>query len=143
MEYLDRFIQGEIAFSDIDDNIRICELFSLERAIRGALEDVSLLIYIVEDDLFEKLCYANVLWWHQNFDHEVLYAIYLFAKGKCPLHKLDWDALLEKLKKEFWINGRDIVEGTNMYKECQKKGGNYSDLLPSDYYDDNDDYDDE
>ena len=139
MEYLDRFIQGEIAFSDIDDNIRICELFSLERAIRGALEDVSLLIYIVEDDLFEKLCYANVLWCHQSFEHEVLYAIYLFAKGKSRLNKLDWDDLLEKLKKESWMDGKDIVEGTNMYKECQKKGGNYSDLFPGNNYDDYDD----
>ena len=36
------------------------------------------------------------------------------------------------------MDRRDIVEGTNMNKDCQKKGGYYSDLLQSDYYDDYD-----
>ena len=30
----------------------------------------------------------------------------------------------------------DIAFGTDMYKKCQRKGGYYSDLLPSDYYED-------
>ena len=79
-----------------------------------------------------------MLHYAQYYDHEELHAIYLFAKGKCHLHKLDWDDLFEKLKKESTIDGRDIVEGINMNKERQEKGGYYSDLLQSDYYDDYD-----
>ena len=60
-----------------------------------------------------------------------LYAIYLFAKNGCFPHKLDWDSLLEKIKRESGMNDADIIEGTDMYEECKKKGGCYGDLLNS------------
>ena len=115
---LDRFIKGQIEFDDI------------QGAITSALQQAS--YYSQEEhDLYEKLCYAKVLY-SMTFDNGAeLYAIYLFAKNGCFPHKLDWDSLLEKIKRESGMNNADIIEGTDMYEECKKKGGCYGDLLNS------------
>ena len=130
---LDRFISGQIRYEEIQGFVH--EDVPAQQAITLALE--SAMFYSKEEhDLYEKLCYASVLQHMEYFYHEELYAIYLFAKGKCFPHKLDWDSFLEKIKSESGMDDTDIVRGTGMYEECQRKGGYYSDLLPVEYYDD-------
>ena len=124
---LDRFINGEIDLDEIQS-------FPLQQDIKSVIKYASYFYKEVEHHLYEKLCYAAVLHFMHDYDHEELYAIYLFAKGKCFPHKLDWDGLVESIKRKSGINDRDIVDGTRMYEKCQKKGGYYSDLLPVDYY---------
>lgn len=131
---LDRFIDGQIGFEEIQGCI------PSGITIEGAIITVLNAKYHPkeEHDLYEKLCYAHVLYdLHitPNSSPAEFYAIYLFAKGICSPHKLDWDGLLEKIKMESGMNDVDIARGTSMYKICQKKGGYYSDLLPY-YYDD-------
>ena len=128
MSDLDRFINGDISFDEIQS-------FRLQQYVMSAF-NVSSLYSKEEHDLYEKLCYAEVLHCMEDYNHEELYAIYLFAKCKCFPHKLDWDGLLEKIKVESGVDYVDIARGTSMYEECQKKGGYYSDLLPTDYYED-------
>ena len=125
---LDRFIEGQIGFDEIQGCI--CEVIPIQNAITSALQEAS--YYSKEEhDLYEKLYYAAVLL-HMKFDNGAeLYAIYLFAKNGCFPHKLDWDSLLEKIKRESGMNDADIIEGTDMYEECKKKGGCYGDLLNS------------
>ena len=124
---LDRFIKGQIEFDDIQGCIR---RGSIQNAIISALQKAS--YYSQEEhDLYEKLCYAEVLY-SMTFDNGAeLYAIYLFAKNGCFPHKLDWDRLLEKIKRESGMDDADIIEGTDMYEECKERGGCYSDLLNS------------
>ena len=124
---LDRFIDGEISFEEIQGYI------PLGISIQGAIESVFNVKYHPkeEHDLYEKLCYAAVLRHMKLDDGAELYAIYLFAKNGCFPHKLDWDSLLEKIKRESGMNNADIIEGTDMYEECKKKGGCYGDLLNS------------
>jgi hypothetical protein len=120
---LDRFIEGQIGFEEIQS-------FRLQQKIILALQNK--LFYSKEEhDLYEKLCYAEVLYSMKFDDGAELYAIYLFAKNGCFPHKLDWDSLLEKIKRESGMNDADIIEGTDMYEECKKKGGCYGDLLNS------------
>jgi len=125
---LDRFIKGQIEFDDIQGCIR--RGIPIQNAIISALQKAS--YYSQEEhDLYEKLCYAEVLY-SMTFDNGAeLYAIYLSAKNGCFPHKLDWDSLLEKIKRESGMNDADIIEGTDMYEECKKKGGCYGDLLNS------------
>ena len=126
---LDRYIEGQIGFDDIQGYIH--EDIPIQSAIIVALEYVS--YYSEEEhDLYEKLCYAYVLYVLYiipNSPPSEFYAIYLFARGKCSPHKLDWDGLLEKIKMESGMNDVDIARGTSMYKICQKKGGYYNDFL--------------
>ena len=119
---LDRFIEGQIGFDEIQSCI-------CEDAIVSALRVVSY-YFKGEHDLYEKLCYAAVLL-HMKLNDLFLYAIYLFAKNRCFPHKLDWDGLLEKIKRESGMDDADIIEGTDMYEECKERGGCYSDLLNS------------
>ena len=125
---LDRFIKGQIEFDDIQGCIR--RGIPIQNAITSALQEAS--YYSQEEhDLYEKLCYAEVLY-SMTFDNGAeLYAIYLFAKNGCFPHKLDWDSLLEKIKRESGMDDADIIEGTDMYEECKERGGCYSDLLNS------------
>ena len=129
---LDRFIDGQIGFEEIQGFI------PLGISIQGAIESVFNVKYHPkeEHDLYEKLCYAEVLHCMQYYDREELYAIYLFAKDRSFPHKLNWDGLLEKIKMGSRMDDVVIALGTDMYKECQRKGGYYSDLLPSDYNED-------
>ena len=130
---LDRFIAGQIGFEEIQS-------FRLQQKIRLALQNGA---YYSEreHDLYEKLCYAAVLR-DMKFDNgEELCAIYLFAKNGCFPHKLDWDRLLEKIKMESGMDALDILHGADLYEECLRNGGHYSDLLdllPSynNYYED-------
>ena len=130
---LDRFIKGEIGFEEIQGCI------PSGITIKGAIISVLNAKYHPkeEHDLYEKLCYAHVLYVLHitpNSPPVEFYAIYLFAKGICSPHKLDWSALLEKIKMESGVNDTDTARGTSWYEECQRKGGHYSDLLP--YYED-------
>ena len=132
---LDRFIEGRIRFEDMQGYLH--GDIPIYGAVIGALEKASYHSQ-EEHDLYEKLCFAYVLYVLHitpNSSPAEFYAIYLFAKGICSPHKLDWDGLLEKIKMESGMNDVDIARGTSMYKICQKKGGYYSDLLPY-YYDD-------
>ena len=131
---LDRFIEGQIGFEEIQGFVH--EDVPLQEAIKCSLTYARFYYSKEEHDLYEKLCYAEVLHCIEYYEHEEMYAIYLFAKDRCFPHKLDWDGLLEKIKMESRIDDTDIVEGASMYKQCQKKGGYYSDLLPADYYED-------
>jgi hypothetical protein len=125
---LDRFIEGQIGFDEIQGCI--CEVIPIQNAITSALQEAS--YYSKEEhDLYEKLCYAAVLRHMMLDDGAELYAIYLFAKNGCFPHKLDWDGLLEKIKRESGMDDADIIEGTDMYEECKERGGCYSDLLNS------------
>ena len=131
---LDRFIDGQIGFEEIQGFVH--EDVPIQEAIMLALTHAP--FYSKEEhDLYEKLCYAHVLYVLHitpNSPPVEFYAIYLFAKGICSPHKLDWSALLEKIKMESGVNDTDIARGTSWYEECQRKGGHYSDLLP--YYED-------
>lgn len=128
---LDRFIVGQIGFDDIQGFIH--ENVPIQEAIKFALFDKS--SYSKEEhDLYEKLCYAEVLDCMLYNDHEELYAIYLFAKNRCFPHKLDWDGLLEKVKMESGMRDVDITRGSTLYKKCLRKGGHYGDLLPLDAF---------
>ena len=129
---LDRFIEGQIGFEEIQGCI------PSGITIEGAIISVLNAKYHPkeEHDLYEKLCYAEVLHCMQYYDRSELYATYLFAKDICSPHKLDWGGLLTKIKSESGINDTDIARGTNMYKECQRKGGYHSDLLPVENYED-------
>ena len=85
---LDRFIQGEIEFEDIEGCI--CENISIQDAIidaAGRDSDFS----DEEHDLYEKLCYADVLLYTKYNDSQPynIYAFYLFSKKICSPHKLD------------------------------------------------------
>ena len=67
MEYLnsgddlDRFISGQICFDDIQGYI--LGIIPIERAIRWALKYKSRYFYTKEEhDIYEKLCYATVLY---------------------------------------------------------------------------------
>ena len=125
---LDRFISGQIRYEEIQGFVH--EDVPIQGAIMLPLTHAR--FYSKEEhDLYEKLCYAEVLY-SMTFDNGAeLYAIYLFAKNGCFPHKLDWDSLLEKIKRESGMNDADIIEGTDMYEECKKKGGCYGDLLNS------------
>ena len=107
---LDRFIDGQIGFEEIQGFVH--EDVPIQGAIMLPLTHAR--FYSKEEhDLYEKLCYAHVLYVLHitpNSPPVEFYAIYLF------------------------VNDTDIARGTSWYEECQRKGGHYSDLLP--YYED-------
>ena len=112
---LDRFIDGQIGFEEIQGFVH--EDVPIQGAIMLPLTHAR--FYSKEEhDLYEKLCYAHVL-----------YVLHI-----TPNSPPDWSALLEKIKMESGVNDTDIARGTSWYEECQRKGGHYSDLLP--YYED-------
>ena len=121
---LDRFIQGEIEFEDIEGCI--CENISIQNAIidaAGRDSDFS----DEEHDLYEKLCYADVLLYTKYNDSQPfnIYAFYLFSKKICSPHKLDWDCLFAMIKKESRMHYNDIKVGKSIYKDCLNRGGEY------------------
>ena len=126
---LDRFIEGQIGFDDIQGCIH--EDIPIRGAIVGALQDAS--FYPNEEhDLYEKLCYAHMLRAMQNYDHYALYAIYLAAKSKCSPQKLDWNSLLEKIKEGSGMDENDMLEGEKIYKDYAKRGSRGRILTPDD-----------
>ena len=130
---LDRFIEGQIRFEDIQGYIP--GDIPIQGAIIGALQEVS--YYSEEEhDLYEKLCYAHMLRAVQNYAPYALYAYYLVAKDKCSHHKLHWDSLLEKIKMESGMDEVDMERGRSLYEGYVRRGSRGYVLSP----DDDDDY---
>ena len=131
---MDRFIDGQIGFEEIQGFVH--EDVPIQEAIMLALTHAK--FYSKEEhDLYEKLCYAHVLYVLHitpNSPPVEFYAIYLFAKGICSPHKLDWSVLLEKIKMESGVNDTDIARERAGMRNVRERGGHYSDLLP--YYED-------
>ena len=92
---LDRFINGEIGFEEIQGFIH--EDFPIKESIRLALYN-GWAYPQKEHDLYEKLCYASVLRLVSLLSPHSIYSVYLVAKKLCAPHKLDWDCLLKKIK---------------------------------------------
>ena len=116
---LDRFIEGQIRFEDIQGYLH--GDIPIYGAIIGALQEGS--YYSEEEhDLYEKLCYAHMLHAIQNYDPYALYAYYLVAKDKCSPHKLDWDSLLEKIQMESGMNEGDMERGRGLYEGYVRRG---------------------
>ena len=122
---LDRFIQGEIEFEDIEGCI--CENISIQDAIidaAGRDSDFS----DEEHDLYEKLCYADVLL-YTKYIMTLNLTIYMhfiyFRKKYALLHKLDWDCLFAMIIKESRMHYNDIKVGKSIYKDCLNRGGEY------------------
>ena len=130
---LDLFIDGEIGFEEIQDYIN--EDVSVQDAVMDAYK-MKASESKANHDLCEKLCYASVLYNMVFFPPHALYAIYLTARNNCSPHKLDWDRLLEKIKKELKMTGEDVEHGKCIYEDYQERGGRGYVLPP----DDGDDY---
>ena len=132
---LDRFINGEISWEEIQD---LYDGQPVKWLIVASFTEAS---YYSQDehDLFEQLCYANILritdlhkreGWQ---DYEKLYADYLLAKDISSTHKMNWDTLLEKIIKETNMSELDMDIGENiLYKTYQETGS---------WPNDDDDYD--
>ena len=122
---LDNFINGEICFEEIQGCLP--EGIPIQNEI--ICSESSRAFYSEEEhDLYEKLCYANILRIHlmhiqENIDDlDILYAHYLSLKDKCSPHKLNWDYLLEKIQKESNMDELDIKKGESYYNTYQKTG---------------------
>ena len=130
---LDRFINGEIRYDDIKGFIH--GNIPIQGTIILSLQDAS--FYSKEEhDLYEKLCYAYLLYvLHITPDCPPLeyYALYLAAKDECSPHKLNWNNLLEKIKMETGMKEHDMRRGENIYKNYKESGRSYV-LLPDDDY---------
>ncbi len=127
---LDRFINGQIKFEDIQGDVH--KGVPIQGAIIGALQDT--LFYSKEEhDLYEKLCYAYVLYvLHDTSDcpSYALYALYLAAKEECSPHKLDWNDLLKRVKSESGMDEYEMMRGEDIYKDYKESGRSY--VLPPD-----------
>ena len=135
---LERFINGEIRFEDIQGDIpgHIGEGPSIYWSIIDARKEASFYSKN-EQDLYEKLCYADVLRLMHDFEPcdepSELYAKYLALKDKCSQHKLDWDCLLNKIKKISKMNVDDMETGKKFYKSYKEGGGDIYEYFPEDY----------
>ena len=126
---LDRFINGEISFEEIqgccnehsDSYIKNYIIFAkYERCFYS--ND--------EHDLYEKLCYANILRLvndHKNKEDENdwVYAQYLYAKDITYPHKMNWDILLEKIIKETNMTEYDMDRGESYYYKKKLETGSW------------------
>ena len=128
---LDRFIDGQIGFEEIQDYIK--EDVSVQDSIMDAYK-MKASDSKVNHDLCEKLCYASVLYNMGFFSPHGLYAIYLTARNNCSPHKLNWDCLLEKIKKELEMTDEDMEHGKCIYEDYQERGGRCYVLPPDDDY---------
>ena len=134
---LERFINGEIRFEDIQGDIpgHIGRRFSIFWSIIDARNKASFYSKN-EQDLYEKLCYADALSLMDNpLEPCENYAYYLTLKDKCSQHKLDWDCLLNKIKKVSKMNVDDIKTGKKYYKNYKEGGGDIFKYFPDDDYD--------
>ena len=125
---LDRFINGEIGFEEIQGFIH--EDVPIEEAIRLALYK-SWVYPQEEHDLYEKLCYASVLRLVSRISTHSLYSEYLVAKKLCAPHKLDWNCLLRKIRREANIDKYAMLCGQNLYER-------YASGFSSSWYSDDD-----
>ena len=132
---LERFINGEIRFEDIQGDIpgHIGEGPSIYWSIIDARKEASFYSKN-EQDLYEKLCYADAL---RLMDDPLepceKYVYYLTLKDKCSRHKLDWDCLLNKIKKVSKMNVDDIETGKKFYKSYKEGGGDIFKYFIDDY----------
>ena len=120
---LDRFISGQIRFEDIQD-------IPIQNEIRNALRHAAYYSE-KEHDLYEKLCYASVLKGMSFLSPRSLYSMYLVAKKLCAPHKLDWDCLLEKIRREAGIDEYEMLCGQDLYER-------YASGCSSSWYSDDD-----
>ena len=131
---LENFIKGEIRFEDIKGHTE--EGCSIYWSIISARQETSFYSKD-EQDLYEKLCYADVLRLMHDFEPcdepSELYAKYLALKDKCSQHKLDWDCLLNKIKKISKMNVDDLETGKKFYKSYKEGGGDIYEYFPEDY----------
>lgn len=112
---LDRFINGQICFDDIQGYI--LGNIHIESAIIFALKHKPSSFYTKEEhDIYEKLCYATLLYSMQFYSPSSLYAEYLVAKDVSTPHKLDWDCLLYKIKREFNMSESEMSYGHSLYE---------------------------
>ena len=122
---LDRFINGEICYEEIQGYIH--EDIPIDNAILFAKSNKAF-YNDKEHDLYEKICYADVLRSCHQFIkdnlHEpvYIYTYYLYLKDISASHKLDWDNLLEKIKKEMIIDKWDMDSGGSYYKTYHEAG---------------------
>ena len=121
---LSRFINGEIAWEEIQDlyndlPVKWLMISSFEGASFYSKD---------EHDIFEKLCYANILRTNNDFNKEGLeenayiYSKYLLAKDISLPHKMDWNILLEKIIRENNMSKLDMDEGERNYKIYRETG---------------------
>ena len=125
---LDRFINGEIGFEEIQGFIH--EDFPIEESIRLALYK-GWAYPQKEHDLYEKLCYASVLMSVSSLFPHSIYSKYLVAKKLCSPHKLDWDCLLKKIRREASIDEYSMLRGQDLYER-------YASGISSSWYSDYD-----
>ena len=118
---LDRFINGQIEFEEIQGYIK--NEVHIQDAIRHVLKGKC--TSKEKHDLYEKLCYATVLYSMRFYSPSSLYSEYLVAKEVSSPHKLNWENFLKKIKKEFNMNSIDIVRGQGLYEDY-KSGINSS-----------------
>ena len=119
---LDRFIKGEICFDEIKGYISQDKIYWA--IIYTGRE--SLFYSEEEHDLYEKICYADILRICQDLKdnrHEPfhLYRKYLYLKDISAPHILDWDNWIENIKKEMnmeeWVIKRAESWNENYHKE--------------------------
>ena len=128
---LARIIDGRIGFEEIQDYIK--EDVSVQDAIMNAYKSKAS-DSKASHDFCEKLCYASVLYNMGFFPPHALYAIYLTARNNCSPHKLNWDCLLEKIKKKLEMTEEDMEHGKRIYEDYQERGGRGYLLPPDDDY---------
>ena len=123
---LDRFIGRQIGFEEIQGYIK--EDVHIQDAIIGALRGRC--SSNEKHDLYEKLCYATVLYSMRFYYPSSLYAEYLVAKKVSSPHKLDWGNLLKKIEIESNMNKHDMNRGQILYENY--KSGRCSSWLSDD-----------
>ena len=125
---LDRFINGQIEFDEIQGYVK--EGVEIQDAIEGVLHSKC-----PKDlhDLYEKLCYANVLHSMQFDTPSSLYSDYLVAKEVSSAPKLNWDLLLKIIEKKSNMDEYDMARGQGLYEDY--KSGFSSSWLSDDYSD--------
>ena len=124
---LDRFINGEISFEEIqgccnehsDSYIKDCIIFAKVKRCFYSND---------EHDLCEKLCYANILRLvndHKGDENDWVYAQYLYANDITYPHKMNWDILLEKIIKETNMTEYDMDRGESYYYKKKLETGSW------------------
>ena len=110
---LDRFINGQIGFEEIQGQVK--EGVYIQDAIIGGLSPKC--PSKLEHDLYEKFCYATLLYRMRFYSPSSLYAEYLVAKEASSPHKLDWDHLLKKIEIESNMDKHDMNRGQWLYED--------------------------
>ena len=122
---LARFINGEISFEEIHEDSDPY----IKNHIICAFKNTLFYSYD-KHDLYEKLCFANIirlvnLCKKNEEEYDWLYAQYLYARGIAYPHKMNWDILLEKIIKETNMTEYDMVNGENYYYKPYLETGSW------------------